>query len=98
MQTKLKLFSPEIVSALENKELPSHFRTYRKSAASSQTDGRTDSYTLVLSFDSLKAWRVQEEQEHYPVAIYLLKVNNRNTRTRCEIYSKLTIQTPERRQ
>ena len=29
--------------------------------------------------------------------IYLLQVNYRNTRTRCEIYSKLTIKTPERR-
>ena len=26
-----------------------------------------------------------------PVGIYLLKVNNRNTRTRCDICSKLTI-------
>ena len=32
-----------------------------------------------------------------PVSIYLLKVNNRNTRTRCEIYSKLTTKIPERR-
>ena len=32
------------------------------------------------------------------VGIYLLKGNNRNTRTRCEICSKLTIKTPERRQ
>ena len=32
-----------------------------------------------------------------PVDIYLLKVNNRNTRTRCEICSKLTRKTPERR-
>ena len=31
-----------------------------------------------------------------PVGIYLLKVNNRNTRARCEICSKLTIKTPER--
>ena len=31
------------------------------------------------------------------MGIYLLKVNNRNTRTRCEICSKLTIKTPERR-
>ena len=30
--------------------------------------------------------------------IYLLKVNNRNTRTKCEIFSKLAIKTPERRQ
>ena len=33
----------------------------------------------------------------YPVNIYLLKVSNRNTRKRCEIWSKLTIKTPERR-
>ena len=33
----------------------------------------------------------------YPAGIYLLKVNNRNTRTMCEICSKLTIKTPERR-
>ena len=33
-----------------------------------------------------------------PAGIYLLKINNRNARTRCEICSKLTIKTPERRQ
>ena len=33
-----------------------------------------------------------------PGGIYLLKVNNRNIRTRCEICSKLAIKTPERRQ
>ena len=32
----------------------------------------------------------------FPVGIYLLNVNNRNTRTSCEICSKLTIKTPER--
>ena len=32
-----------------------------------------------------------------PVGIYLLKVNNRNIRTRCKICSKLTIKTPKRR-
>ena len=34
-------------------------------------------------------------KSYYPVDIYLLKVNNRNTRTRCELCSKLT-KTPER--
>ena len=33
-----------------------------------------------------------------PVGIYLLKVNNRNTRTSCEICSKLTKKTRKRRQ
>ena len=32
-----------------------------------------------------------------PAGIYLPKVKNRNTRTRCEVCSKLTIKTPERR-
>ena len=32
-----------------------------------------------------------------PVGIYLLKVNNRSARTRCEICSKLTVKTPEQR-
>ena len=31
---------------------------------------------------------------YYPAGIYMLKVNNRNTRTRCEICSKLTIKIP----
>ena len=31
----------------------------------------------------------------YPAGIYLFKVKNRNTRTMCEICSKLTIKTPE---
>ena len=34
----------------------------------------------------------------YPAGIYLLKVNNRNTRTKCEICSKITIKIPERGQ
>ena len=33
----------------------------------------------------------------FPASYYLLKANNSNTRTKCEICSKLTIKTPERR-
>ena len=33
---------------------------------------------------------------HWLVGIYMFKVGNRNTRTRCEICSKLTIKTKER--
>ena len=43
-----------------------------------------------LQFDDLKFCHGN------PAGIYLLKVNNRNTRTSCEICSKLTIKTPER--
>ena len=35
--------------------------------------------------------------ENIPADIYLFKLNNRNTRTRFEICSKLTIKTLERR-
>ena len=49
MQIKLELFSPKTVSTLENKELLSHSRVYRKDAKSAQTDGRitTDLYALI---------------------------------------------------
>ena len=33
----------------------------------------------------------------FPAGIFLLKVNNTNTRARCKISSKLTINIPERR-
>ena len=44
-----------------------------------------------------------DEQEAFllptvPIGIYMLKVNNRNTRARCKICLKVTIKTPERRQ
>ena len=34
--------------------------------------------------------------KYVPAIIYLFKLNNRNTRKRCEICSKLTVKTPER--
>ena len=54
-------------------------------------------------------WKIQTEKQKrtkqikrtsasYPAGIYLLKVNNRNTRTRREICSNLTTKTPGRRQ
>ena len=39
----------------------------------------------------------EKELRSKRLPIYGLKVNNRNTRTRCEICSKLTKKTPERR-
>ena len=35
--------------------------------------------------------------KNFPAGIYMFKVNNGNSRTRCERCSKLTIKTPERR-
>ena len=40
----------------------------------------------------------KKTKRNFPANIYLFKVNNKNTRKRCEICSQLTIKTPERRQ
>ena len=34
---------------------------------------------------------------NFPANIYLFKINNRNTRKRCEICSKITIKAPDHR-
>ena len=41
--------------------------------------------------------KIFKEKRIIPAGIYLFKVNNRNTKTRCKICSKLTIKIPERR-
>ena len=42
--------------------------------------------------------RTNRKYRNIPPNIHLFKASNRNTRKRCEIYSKLTIKTLERRQ
>ena len=60
-----------------------------------------ESLWLLLLFDSLEIIKdiVMQiiHQQINTAGNYMFKVNNRNTRTRCEICSKLTIKTPERR-
>ena len=46
----------------------------------------------------LKSNKQDEVINKSPAGNYMFKVNNRNTRTSCEIRSKLTIKIPERRQ
>ena len=50
-----------------------------------------------LHYRALERFKIEALKEHKanPARIYLLKVNNRNTRTRCKIGSKLTIKIPE---
>ena len=52
-----------------------------------------DSNRIVLLFDSIALQYIQYSPE---TQLTLFKVNNKNTRKRCEIYSKLTLNTPER--
>ena len=57
------------------------------------------SLKYILSLHALSGETRNEYQWYlsYPPNMYLFKVNNTNTRKRCEICSKLTIKTPGRR-
>ena len=58
----------------------------------------TDWYRLYHKRESLTAVEVRTWQQRcIPAGNYMFNVNNRNNRARCEICSKLTIKTPERR-
>ena len=57
-----------------------------------------DCRTTFYSLNTGRKLHVHKTFRVRPVDIYLLKVNNRNTRTRGEICSNLTIKTPERHQ
>ena len=45
-----------------------------------------DSYFWLTRFISLVFFYGFKSKNNYPANIYLLKVNNKNTRTSCEIY------------
>ena len=45
----------------------------------------------------MPVYSIAEHIKGWPAGNYMFKVNNGSTRTRCEICSKLTIKTPERR-
>ena len=58
--------------------------------------------SLVSKFDELKVigqgiFNILIISKTNPTSNYIFKANNRSTRTRCEICSKLTIKTPKRR-
>ena len=61
------------------------------------TNARVSGTTFAQQTHLLKHGKTFHLLKPFPAGIYLLKVNNRNTRTKCEICSKLTIKTPERR-
>ena len=48
-----------------------------------------------LEKHGIKVFEALFPSYHYPAGNNMFKINDRNTRTRCEICSKLTIKTPE---
>ena len=59
---------------------------------------KTKSFSDVFNVNRKGTLVWNESNFTSPAVIYLLKVNNRSTWTRCEICSKLTIKTPGRQQ
>ena len=51
-----------------------------------------------IQYENWNSWYCSDMIEAAQLSIYLFKVNNRNTKKGCEICSKLTIKTLERRQ
>ena len=81
--TKSRMFSNDLTRSCP---IPTKYSTWRK-------------YGLTIfsrHFELLQ--NVIQAARSYPPGIYLLKVNNKNIRTKWEICSKLPIKTPEKRQ
>ena len=79
------IFFPPVGTASEN------YALHNSSSKSDQSILRPSFLQAFWSWRSAKRKRMS-------ACNYLLKVNNKSTRSNCEIYSKLTIKTPERRQ
>ena len=69
-------------------------KTIKKRSNKNYSPTKVKSQNLLTNISYNRLKRIDFDN---PAGIYLLKVNNRNTRTRCVICSKLTIKTPERR-
>ena len=67
----------------------------REGGTEGRTGGKSDIWRWVPHLKNQSKFS-KKERSQYPTNIYFFKVNNRNTRKRCEICSKLIIKTPER--
>ena len=54
--------------------------------------------TILRTYQPFKNLSQRSLEASFPAGNLMFKVNNRKTRTRCELCSKLTIKTPKRRQ
>ena len=69
-----------------------HFPSSEVSLLLERLDNLTQLFFTPFCSSPISSWR------SFPAGICLLKVNNRNNRTRCKICSELLVKTPERRQ
>ena len=52
-------------------------------------------FKCILQYGTVNLFKIFCCCERYPLGIYLLEVNNKNTKSKCGICSKLTIKTPD---
>ena len=96
-------FMPSVYNQLGTKEGTDIINSAWKASSISNAQRWKSSFpvTPFISWDRPNGgirrygFRFESRFSESPSDIYLLKVNNRNNRTRCEIYSKLTIKIPE---
>ena len=96
-----------IIEHFEKTVPPLMFDILRKQSTLQYAPGRYDTKDFISRSNKNEyVERINETNEyeinpHYsygkPASIYFSKVNNRNTRKRCDILFKLTIKTPKRR-
>ena len=72
-----------------------NFKKKRKGSFLASFSDYPDFGLLAPSFGKKHELSTKTNKHFFPAGDYMLKVNNRNTRARCEICSKLTIKTPE---
>ena len=83
-----------------------HNHTYTHRQTHTQTNTYADIYLLVVRERSIYLWEENVKRlkvntsfhSYNPAGNDMFKVNNRNTKTRYKLYSKLEIKTPERHQ
>ena len=70
-------------------------QVFEKNIASACSLYKTDLIHFYVASQVISIWSLHYGNILAPVRIYIRKVNNRNTRIRCEICSKLTLKIPE---
>ena len=92
IKIKIRIYMSNLIF-FPDKQFLCHVKNFDNSICSQYQISK--SVILIVSLMVITSFLLFLHQ--FPVGIYLLKVNIRNTRTRCEICSKLTIKMPERR-
>ena len=102
----VKSFTNTTIHSHTHTHTHTHNHTYTHRQTHTQTNTYADIYLLVVRERSIYLWEENVKRlkvntsfhSYNPAGNDMFKVNNRNTKTRYKLYSKLEIKTPERHQ